>query len=145
MNFQRNSTSTLGWNLQKVWLVGQSLSFPQISCWQFPAVDVASPLILKMLQNEENLKVSSTVILSSLICAFLCIQKPQQYSQRTLYFSPELWEPVCELELLEPEELPLPGLASFSTRSHSRRGSTLLTEREAGNNKINNLYSSEIK
>lgn len=37
------------------------------------------------------------------------------------------WEPGCEPELLEPEELPLPGLGtSFSTLSHSRRGSILL-------------------
>lgn len=49
--------------------------------------------------------------------------------------SPEpLWdpgcEPGCEPELLEPEELPLPGLGtSFSTLSQSRRGSILLVER----------------
>lgn len=39
------------------------------------------------------------------------------------------WEPGCEPELLEPEELPLPGLGtSFSTLSHSRRGSILLCQ-----------------
>ena len=46
-------------------------------------------------------------------------------SQRGLKRSPE---PAWELELDEPEELPLPGRGcSFSTRSHSGRGSALLT------------------
>jgi hypothetical protein len=48
------------------------------------------------------------------------------YSQRALNLSPE---PAWELE--EPEELPLPGLGtSFSTRSHSRRGSALLEDKQ---------------
>lgn len=40
------------------------------------------------------------------------------------------WEPGWDPELLDPEELPLPGLGtSFSTLSHRRRGSILLLEK----------------
>lgn len=39
------------------------------------------------------------------------------------------WEPAWEPELLDPEELPLPGLGtSFSTLSQSNLGSILLVE-----------------
>lgn len=41
------------------------------------------------------------------------------------------WEPGWDPELLDPEELPLPGLGtSFSTLSHRSRGSILLLEKK---------------